>query len=764
MNKHVPVPGIDSPDFPRDLVGKREYRTSEARSGCSTRDVRRLTAAQQFVRTYMSPLTPYRSLLLKHGTGMGKTCAAVQAAELQSNGRKTVVIVPSSVQGGFESNIYSWERASGERSAFESSRYQCTGASYYSKEYEGMAPGAVRKAARARIRKMYEFYGHDAFGNFVDRVYRTIDRNYAGEAAEIEKRTVLREIFDNRMFIVDEAHSLRSSDGKESKRAYSALRDVLKACRGIRLILLTATPMFNRAPEIVDLVNLMLANEDAPELNEKDVFSGDQLTAAGEKRLRRALAGRVSDASHEDGTFPVTLTPSQAGAFSPVKPRQPKLQKNGQIIPASERLPASPELFCSRLGPEQMRAYERTSATSAMSEGQQIENVCYDGGWPETNEAAFRRAFKPVGARFAYADPKKRYLSPARVDEHAPKIGAVVRLVSSAKGTCFVYSHFKWSGVYAAAVALEEAGFVPYKGDTLLVDAPAAGSRTAPRYIVITNDDESDESASVTDKVAALNDPSQRIKAILGTDTASQGLDFKQIREVHVLEPWWNMSKMRQVTGRGIRRCSHASLSPAMNNTTVYFHCTVTGDDRETHDQRVYRTAFLKNAAIERVEAVIGDVAVDCGLYPAGPGSKPLEMESSQGVKVTAKRRDAPKRQCAVKWPADRSDRSTLHPYVYQNTVDLMAWEVIDALEVLRAATFAEVKAALGDPDPVALSLSLTALMNPVFAWRWLPSRVVVQRNSIYAIVAAGSAKARFTLREAARGKRFGDEDRVPIR
>jgi mitochondrial fission protein ELM1 len=41
----------------------------------------RKSATQAFVSTYLSPFTPYNGLLLWHGVGVGKTCAAISSAE-----------------------------------------------------------------------------------------------------------------------------------------------------------------------------------------------------------------------------------------------------------------------------------------------------------------------------------------------------------------------------------------------------------------------------------------------------------------------------------------------------------------------------------------------------------------------------------------------------------------------------------------------------------------------------------------------------------
>ena len=49
-------------------------------------------------------------------------------------------------------------------------------------------------------------------------------------------------------------------------------------------------------------------------------------------------------------------------------------------------------------------------------------------------------------------------------------------------------------------------------------------------------------------------------------------MDFKNIREIHVLEPWYHLNKLEQIVGRGIRFCSHSGLDPQKRNVTVYLH------------------------------------------------------------------------------------------------------------------------------------------------------------------------------------------------
>lgn len=762
--EHVPMPALGSKDFPRDLVEKREFVFRPDEPTCSTGRPRRVASAQAFAGSYLSSFSPYRSLLLHHATGTGKTCAAIQVAELQGAGRRALVLAPLSVHEAFERTVYAPPKSG---KAFDASGKQCTGSIYYSSDLDGMSAAAVRRRQRSKVRRAYDIMGHDRFGNIVERIRQRAVRDFermGSAAVERELRAALVAAFGGRLVIVDEAHELRSEES--DKASMTSLRTVLSYCRDCRLVLMTATPMFDRPQEIVALVNLMMLNEGLPELRSEDVFDGNGLSAAGRASLGAALVGRVSYVANQDpGEFPVMLFPSDAGVRG-ARWRAPTIALDGRPLSPSERLLASTagyELFASPLSSEQARSYSlpEVRAPRALRVAMQIENVCYDGGSAKANVEAFDAVFRDVRGRsprvVEYRNPSRRPLHPSNIDKHAPKIGAIVRMVSRARGLCFVYSYFKASGVYACAIALEEAGFVPHGRAPFLADAPAAGKPDAPRYVVITKDESAH--TDVNELVDVANDPGSGVKVILGTEIAAQGIDFKRIREVHVLEPWWNMSRIRQVIGRGVRRCSHSDLPPAERNTTVFLHCTSRPGEQETLDQRIYREALRKETGIAQVGALLAEAAIDCGAYPAPrPVSIPPQVTSQGGVvKNPAGRTPHPAPHCTVRWPPNgsRTDESTVHPHLYRIISDLLAFEVADLLSVLRVASFDRIRDELR-ADEVALAISLTDMMNPIKSWRWLGRARLVKRGGVYVVVPASMALASFTMAEARVGAMFG--------
>ena len=73
---------------------------------------------------------------------------------------------------------------------------------------------------------------------------------------------------------------------------------------------------------------------------------------------------------------------------------------------------------------------------------------------------------------------------------------------------------------------------------------------------------------------------------------------------------------MEQVLGRGIRTCSHSLLDAEQRNCTTYLliNTFVEGEDTETADMYMYRTAMTKAVLVGRVTRVLKRYALDCNL------------------------------------------------------------------------------------------------------------------------------------------------------
>ena len=111
------------------------------------------------------------------------------------------------------------------------------------------------------------------------------------------------------------------------------------------------------------------------------------------------------------------------------------------------------------------------------------------------------------------------------------------------------------------------------------------------------------------------NKEGKLIKVIIGSKVASEGLDFKCVRSIHVLEPWHNINKLEQVIGRGIRNCSHTLLSSEERNVTIYLHNSFVDYDNETIDTYLYRYSEKKSKQIGKIENILKKNAIDKYLF-----------------------------------------------------------------------------------------------------------------------------------------------------
>ena len=76
--------------------------------------------------------------------------------------------------------------------------------------------------------------------------------------------------------------------------------------------------------------------------------------------------------------------------------------------------------------------------------------------------------------------------------------------------------------------------------------------------------------------ISKLNNPDnlngEKIKVVIATDVAKEGLNFFNVREIHLLSPWYHLNRLEQIIGRGMRNCSHKNLDMVDRNVTIYYH------------------------------------------------------------------------------------------------------------------------------------------------------------------------------------------------
>jgi len=162
-------------------------------------------------------------------------------------------------------------------------------------------------------------------------------------------------------------------------------------------------------------------------------------------------------------------------------------------------------------------------------------------------------------------------------------------------------------------MALEEHGYTPAaNGQPLLVGRNGKKGH----YILLTSEI---TTSQITTLLSLARDRKNMdgslVRVIIVTPKISEGVNFRFVRQVHILDPWWNMSRIEQVIGRGLRTCSHSMLPFEHQNCTVYLHVCRTTSKRECFDEYTYRTKVeAKALRIANVRRIMTESAMDCPI------------------------------------------------------------------------------------------------------------------------------------------------------
>ena len=113
------------------------------------------------------------------------------------------------------------------------------------------------------------------------------------------------------------------------------------------------------------------------------------------------------------------------------------------------------------------------------------------------------------------------------------------------------------------------------------------------------------------------------LKILMITRSGAEGISLKNVRNVHILEPYWNQVRLNQVIGRANRSNSHMELPKEDRNFKVFYYIMKFTDkqsknfkqEKLTVDQQVRDTALKKAELIDGFLQNLKEASIDCTLY-----------------------------------------------------------------------------------------------------------------------------------------------------
>jgi hypothetical protein len=87
------------------------------------------------------------------------------------------------------------------------------------------------------------------------------------------------------------------------------------------------------------------------------------------------------------------------------------------------------------------------------------------------------------------------------------------------------------------------------------------------------------------------------------TQSGAEGISLENVRQVHLMEPYWNYVRLEQVRGRAIRICSHKSL-PFDQRTVEVFTYISKFSDAQKRERRVDETLTIKDGGFSTDQTI----------------------------------------------------------------------------------------------------------------------------------------------------------------
>jgi len=379
-------PSLNDPNFTVKIAEKKEF--NDNRYDGKIYDIKEqaellanaefeLAPQQAFVRNFLSFQTPYNSLLLYHGLGSGKTATSIGVCEEQRDylkqmgiSKRTIIVASPNVQDNFRVQLFDERKLK-----LVDGLWNLKGATgnKFIKEInpmnmKGLTKEKVVSQIKAIINTSYLFLGYIEFANYIEKVKEVKGSFRDEEDKRIKMTRNLKYEFDNRLIVIDEIHNIRIAEENKNKKVAVQLEDLVKSASNMRLLLLSATPMYNSYKEIVWLLNLMNLNDRRATVEIKDVFDkdgnfkkGPNGEEEGKELLSRKATGYVSFVRGENPyTFPFRVYPS---VFSPKSTledvKYPKFQMNGKRIKDQDVIQIlKPTIYLTDIGKYQAMGYK----------------------------------------------------------------------------------------------------------------------------------------------------------------------------------------------------------------------------------------------------------------------------------------------------------------------------------------------------------------------------------------------------------------------
>jgi len=524
----------DSPDFLNQFDNKYEFKNFS--------NIDKLKKYQVFLRNFISPYTPFNSVLLYHKTGTGKTLTSLNIAlNFIAEKQKVFIVIKNHL---LKNNF---------------------------------------------LLQAKSFFGED--------IYKKLNLNKIIFLSYYQFVKKKRDYFSNGLIIIDEIHNMINNT------LYDKIIQIKKVNTNLKLVLLSATPSFDNVKEIFEIINILNEIDDigptgAELLKNKFIKEPSSykknpnfflknnvyyLTKLGKDYIRQKLIGKVSylDIDLNNDNYPKEI-------LKGTKFLTDKLV----LCPMSD---IQNSLYPKSLSNNQDTLFKDPSYISILGIDKFINH------------------FKLIDKQNNMYYPKTKFLTGLdNIKKYSTKLHSLLLNIENLKdkeGTIFIYSNYVTeSGVNVLKALLLANGYYFYSHP----------NKTKQRTFAFFETNFTDAKKNNILKIfnSKENKNGDLIKIFIGSPMTSEGVNFKNIRQLHILDPHWNYSKLDQIIGRSVRFNSHEFIKKENRNVEIYKYASVPSKKSQTFsiDLYKYELCIEKDKALKELEYILKTIAIDCKI------------------------------------------------------------------------------------------------------------------------------------------------------
>jgi hypothetical protein len=259
----------------------------------------------------------------------------------------------------------------------------------------------------------------------------------------------------------------------------------------------------------------------------------------------------------------------------------------------------------------------------------------------------------------------EEYFTPEALKIYSPKFLHILENIQDEEysGLHLVYSQFRTAeGIGLFTLVLNKNGFARFKINKnniglWKIDIPLE-DEGKPTYALYTGTESVEEKEilrkiyngewdeipdSISEELKSKyknNNMGEVIKVFMITSSGSEGINLRNTRYVHLMDPYWHPVRSEQVIGRARRICSHKDLPPALQTVEVFVYLMVFTEAQLksdeaielkrkdlsksmpkiplTSDQYLFEISEIKANLTNQLTDAIKQSAFDCFIYSNG--------------------------------------------------------------------------------------------------------------------------------------------------